>query len=364
MGDAEITFGISEAKKPLWNGQLLGEEHPKQSLLHSPIDRKSSSIMETTWSPSLRQNKCLPTTNSSCMMLPSEMKLLQGNKSFSLTQTGSTNSIQPSSYQMGLRTTQTNLATKNQANLPRDQGNQKPVTNSMPEPARIPTLSANIDTSAKNVTNLVMETKPVQKGANEVYGLQPKYLCHNLWKERSSLLPTTAEWSETARPLPRPPLSELSNLTINKTIADNPSLFQVQTPIKVDVFESLLKDYPNPPFVKSVCAGLPEGFWPWADTSSGGFPLTHDESCPMSDDIKQASFIQDQCLKERHKGFFSKSFGTELLPGMYSMPIYAVPKPSVWKSGPVRFFGQISTDRNRNQLPIMARPQITGPDRK
>ena len=37
---------------------------------------------------------------------------------------------------------------------------------------------------------------------------------------------------------------------------------------------------------------------------------------------------------------------------------------SVWKSGPVRFFGQILTDRNRNRLPIMARPQITGPDPK
>ena len=37
---------------------------------------------------------------------------------------------------------------------------------------------------------------------------------------------------------------------------------------------------------------------------------------------------------------------------------------SVWKSGPVQFFGQISTDRNRNRLPIMARPQITGPDHK
>ena len=37
---------------------------------------------------------------------------------------------------------------------------------------------------------------------------------------------------------------------------------------------------------------------------------------------------------------------------------------SVWKSGSVRFFSQISTDRNRNRLPIMARPQITGPDGK
>ena len=27
---------------------------------------------------------------------------------------------------------------------------------------------------------------------------------------------------------------------------------------------------------------------------------------------------------------------------------------SVWKSGSVRFFGPISTDRNRNRLPIMA----------
>ena len=160
-----------------------------------------------------------------------------------------------------------------------------------------------------------------------MYGLQPKYLRHNLWKEGSSLSPTTAEWSETARPLPRPSHAELSNPIINKTIADNPSLFQVHTPIKVDVFESLLKDHPNPAFVKSVCVGLREGFWPWADTSSGGFPLTHDESRPMTDNDEQSSFIRDQCLKERHKGYFSESFGTELLPGMYSMPIYAVPKP-------------------------------------
>ena len=164
-------------------------------------------------------------------------------------------------------------------------------------------------------------------GANEVYGLQPKYLRHNLWDQSSSLSPTTAEWSETARPLPRPSPSDLSNPFATKTIADNPDLFQILSPIKVDVFESLLHDHPNPEFVKSVCDGLREGFWPWADTSIHGYPVTHDESRPMPSNDCHASFIRAQCLKERLKGYYSRSFGTELLPGMYSMPIHAVPKP-------------------------------------
>ena len=142
------------------------------------------------------------------------------------------------------------------------------------------------------------------------------------------LSPTTAEWSETAHPLPRPPPNEVSNPVAFKTITDNPDLFQVRTPIKVDVFEALLAKHPNQPFVKSVCAGLRDGFWPWADTLRGDLPTTHDESRPTPSDPRQADFIRDQCLKERHKGYFSRSFGTDLLPGMYSMPIHAVPKPN------------------------------------
>ena len=162
---------------------------------------------------------------------------------------------------------------------------------------------------------------------NEVYGLQPKYLRHNLWDNGSSLSPTTAEWSEHAKPLPRPPLSELSNPVSSKTIASFPHLFQIQTSIKVDIFENLLKDHPNLSFVKSVCDGLREGFWPWANTLSEDFPKTHDESRPMPSDDKKASFIRDQCKKEQDKGYYSNSFGSQLMDGMYSMPIYAVPKP-------------------------------------
>ena len=47
----------------------------------------------------------------------------------------------------------------------------------------------------------------------------------------------------------------------------------------------------------------------------------------MSSNPEHANFICDQCLKERYKGYFSDSFGTDLLPGMYSMPIHSVPKP-------------------------------------
>ena len=122
--------------------------------------------------------------------------------------------------------------------------------------ARTLTQDASIDTPVKTATKPDTETKNARKGPNEVFELQPKYLWHNLWAEGSSLSPTTAEWSEMAAPLPHPPLSETSNPILNKAITDNPDLFQMLTPIKVDIFESLLKNHPNLAFVQSVCAGL------------------------------------------------------------------------------------------------------------
>jgi hypothetical protein len=55
--------------------------------------------------------------------------------------------------------------------------------------------------------------------------------------------------------------------------------------------------------------------------------LTLDLSRPTPGNDKHATFIREQCRKEQSKGYFSNSFGCELLPGMYSMPIHAVPKP-------------------------------------
>ena len=284
--------------------------------------------METTSSPNSQLKLPHPITNSSSMMSPCETKSQQDNTSSSLTTTGSVGYIQLSSCPMGSKEVPAKQLVRNREALPRMARNQKSATSSMQAPAGTLTPTVNTVTHAKPAANPVTPRKTVRKGPNEIYGLQPKYLRHNLWEEGSSLSPTTAEWSEHARPLPRPPLAELLNSTASQTIAIYPDLFQVDTLINVDAFETLLQHHPNPAFVSSVCVGLREGFWPWADTLDENFPVSHDESRPTPGDDKQATFIRDQCLKERHKGYYSDSFGSSLLPGMYSMPIYAVPKPN------------------------------------
>ena len=128
-------------------------------------------------------------------------------------------------------------------------------------------------------------------------------------------------------PLPPIPSSELANPVATKTIKENPHLFDIVTPIFVDRFYKLLESHPNQPFVESVCRGLQEGFWPWANTHFGEYPNTLDLSLPEPEDPGEAQFLHDQRDHEIFKGRFSESFGDELLPGMYCMPVFAVPKP-------------------------------------
>ena len=159
------------------------------------------------------------------------------------------------------------------------------------------------------------------------HGLKPKYLRYNIWSEDSSILPASAEWSEIAPPLLSPPAAELCNPVVNKTIADNPSLFDIITPINVNKFEQLLSTHPNQSFVASVCQGLRMGFWPAADTHIGIYPDTHDEHMGTPSNERCADFLRQQRDDEVAKHRFSHAFGPDLLPGMYCMPIHAVPKP-------------------------------------
>jgi hypothetical protein len=113
-----------------------------------------------------------------------------------------------------------------------------------------------------------------------------------------------------------------------RTLTENKHLFKLVTPINIDVFQSLLTRHPNQPFVRSVVDGLREGFWPWADTHPGFYPETYDVSdCPLKTE-KERQFVRDQRDAEIALGRFSPAFGPELLPGMYSEPIHAVPKPN------------------------------------
>jgi hypothetical protein len=179
-----------------------------------------------------------------------------------------------------------------------------------------------------------MDKRVALSKIDAIYGMRPKYLRYNLWSsEERGTVPDSippfclADWTESAKPLPMIPHKELANIEALKTIEDNPNLFKIITPINVNRFENLLKTHPNRPFVESVCKGLREGFWPWADTQFETYPTPVDESLGMPLNDKEAEFLREQRDHERSKGRFSGSFGRDLLPGMHASPIHAVPKP-------------------------------------
>jgi hypothetical protein len=164
-----------------------------------------------------------------------------------------------------------------------------------------------------------------------IRGWKPKYLHYNVWPQllddNLNPFPTISEWSETAPPLPSPPASEFEDLEAVNTIKSYSHLFKIVTPIKVDVLQSKLRTHPNQPLVDSICHGLREGFWPFANTRQPDFPCTHDASQRPTTDPVKSQFLHDQVQDEIKKGCFLVSFGKDLLPGMFSTPVYAVPKP-------------------------------------
>jgi len=192
-------------------------------------------------------------------------------------------------------------------------------------------MNVTTDMFAKGVEKEIMEkpTVPPKVIREPGYRMMPKYLRYNLWDPEFDFSLTTTDWTETAAPLWRPPASEFSNPDVNKTIQDKPHLFSIVTPINVPVFEAYLVSHPNQLFVHSVCQGLREGFWPWASTTKEGYPIINNKSRASPKDTEKVEFLRKQRDVEVAKGCFSPSFGKDLLPGMYSMLNYAVPKPKL-----------------------------------
>ena len=151
-----------------------------------------------------------------------------------------------------------------------------------------------------------------------------------IWGARDAPKTLSAYSTLTAAPVPSPPKNELRNKVARRTISQNPDLFRVVTPIKVDVFKKYLKTHPNQPFVKSVVRALKKGFWPWADTSN--LPTTYDGSGHRSPvTSKGKKVIKQQSQEEMDLGRYSKSFGKKLLPGMHSSPVSVIPKSTPGK---------------------------------
>ncbi|KDQ15047.1 hypothetical protein BOTBODRAFT_109310, partial [Botryobasidium botryosum FD-172 SS1] len=127
-------------------------------------------------------------------------------------------------------------------------------------------------------------------------------------------------------PLPGPPESAHHSAGAG-TIKKHPHLFPIVTPINKFAFKNHLSTHPNRPLVDSVLRGLDEGFWPWAEPDEPDRPETYDGSYRPIKDDRHMQFVRDQRDAEIALGRFSPSFGTELLPGMSSIPIGVVPKP-------------------------------------
>lgn len=168
-------------------------------------------------------------------------------------------------------------------------------------------------------------------GQNERWLTKPRFARDLIWSVDEAPRVTSAFSTLYEQPVPRPPENELNNVVALKTIAQHQHLFKIVTPINVDHFEQLLITHPNQRFVRSVCIALREGFWPWARTDGLSHPATWDNSDkPLRNEAYQV-FVREQRDIEVKLGQFSPAFGSKLLPGMYSMPIWVVPKPHTEK---------------------------------
>ncbi|THH06050.1 hypothetical protein EW146_g9736 [Bondarzewia mesenterica] len=191
----------------------------------------------------------------------------------------------------------------------------------MVERADMPIFASNADHHSILLANV-----PPEIGNDEIPS--PRHRRSFIWSDFNLSFTPSAVYSECALPLSSPPLNELQHTAALQTISDYPDLFKIVTPINVPRFEELLVTHPNRPFVDSVLKGLREGFWPAADTSDPLYPETWDNSSRALREASQVEFARRHIYEEEDSGRFSCSFGTELLPGMYSMPFGVVPKPN------------------------------------
>lgn len=212
-----------------------------------------------------------PTPTSSCMTSQSAMRSQEASGVSCLTHHPDSNTSTMPSSQLTASRLRADQECGGNLEVPRNTASLPSATASILQLAATQ-MTASINTSAGSVEQVAMlVTSATSAGSSKLaHGAIPCYLRYNVWtNEQLSSLPSTTEWSETAEPLPSVPPHELNNPIAQKTISENLHLFSITTPINVDVFEKLLASHPNQPFVRSVCRGLHEGFWPWADTHIG-----------------------------------------------------------------------------------------------
>ena len=197
----------------------------------------------------------LPIDGSSYMIAQSEMKSVEARTPCLQTSIVSPGSIQLSSCWMESNPTMQSSHLSAQLEKP----TQKPksaIASTLSTVAEIPPMTVVSVTPAKGASEWVMGKNLAMSKKALMHEFRPKYLRYNIWDSGEHFSRSSADWTETASPLPAIPKSELANPIVTKTINENPHLFDIVTPIFIDRFEELLESHPNQPFVNSVCHGL------------------------------------------------------------------------------------------------------------
>ncbi|KIY49597.1 hypothetical protein FISHEDRAFT_72909 [Fistulina hepatica ATCC 64428] len=205
---------------------------------------------------------------------------------------------------------------------------ESPAETGMPECVEGPLPRVIMPTYVQGAICEGMSTETAKRSIDQKEN--PRYVRDLVWSDspHGSKI-SLAETSLTMPAVPEPPDEECMNLDALWTIAENPHLFKVDTPVDIDQFRELLKTHPNRELVDSVCRSLREGFWPWASSQDRDYPATYDNTQGRETltDPKYSAFAKQQIAAEVEKGRFSPTFGPSLLPGMYSVPVWVVPKP-------------------------------------
>ena len=265
---ALVALRLNGRWRQVLNGLLPGDPLRERLALSLSIGNENSLNTETILSDCLQPSTHVHIPKSSCSTEELEMRLeglemrLEGDNLSCLP----TTSISHPCMQQLYKTTGSSITGEESLVEETSQKNQNPksVAGIMVHPGVASlTPDANINISASPVDRADMERRPVEKeNREELLGLKPKYLRQNLWSLETESKMIASEWMESAEPLPRPPACEYENLPVCQSLSDRPDLFQVVSPIRVDMLERLLRTHPNKEFVASVVAGLRYGFWP------------------------------------------------------------------------------------------------------
>jgi hypothetical protein len=185
--------------------------------------------------------------------------------------------------------------------------------------------------ASAGATHIPVNTVVQQNGSEftplaAYWDTRPRYAQDFMWSVNEPEHVSLAMTSIHTPPVPAPPQAEVFNPVAQSTIRSHPHLFQITTPVNVDVFCALLREHPNQPLVSSVQDGLVHGFWPWASMVDSGRPDIVDNLKREIKDPTHLAFILQQRDEELVLCRFSPAFSS-LLPGMMCVLLWVIPKP-------------------------------------